>query len=208
MTDKMTLRLDRRRTLALGLALALLPGAGFAQEIHDVVEMSEGDPDAPVTIIEYASFTCPHCAAFHEEVMPQLRANFIDTGKARLVFREVYFDRAGLWASMIARCAPQDRFFGLADVLFAQQRDWATSQTNEEFMQKLYGIGRQAGLTKEEMDACMSDRAYAEALVKSYQDNATADGIDSTPSFVINGEKHANMNYAAFAEALEAAGAQ
>jgi protein-disulfide isomerase len=204
----MTFRLDRRRALALGFALALLPGAGFAQEVHDVVEMSEGDPNAPVTIVEYASFTCPHCAQFTMEVLPRIRENFIDTGKARLVFREVYFDRAGLWASMIARCAPKDRYFGIADVLFERQREWATAQTNEEFVENLYGIGRQAGLTKEEMDACMSDQAFAEALVKSYQENATADGIDSTPSFVINGQKYGNMNYETFAETLEAAGAR
>jgi protein-disulfide isomerase len=204
----MTIRLDRRRTLALGFALALLPAASFAQEIHDVVEMSEGDPDAPVTIIEYASFTCPHCADFNAEVMPQLRENFIETGKARLIFREVYFDRAGLWASMIARCAPQDRFFGIVDVLFERQREWATAQTNEEFVEKLYGIGRQAGLTQEEMDACMSDQAFAEALVQNYQQNAAADGIDSTPSFVINGETYGNMDYATLAERLEAAGAK
>lgn len=204
----MTLLINRRHALALGAAFALMPLAGFAQEIHDVVEMSEGDPDAPVTIIEYASFTCPHCAAFNAEVMPQLKANYIDTGKARLVFREVYFDRAGLWASMIARCAPKDRYFGMVDVLFAQQNDWATAQTNEEFVEKLYGIGRQAGLTKEEMDACMSDQDFAEALVKSYQENATADQIDSTPSFVINGEKYGNMNYAEFARILDEAGAE
>ncbi|WP_424931250.1 DsbA family protein [Amaricoccus macauensis] len=204
----MTLLFDRRRTLALGLAFAFSPALGFAQEINDVVEMVEGDPDAPVTIIEYASFTCPHCATFNEEVMPRLKADFIDTGKAKLIFREVYFDRAGLWASMIARCAPKDRYFGLVDVLFERQSEWATAKTNEEFVENLYGIGRQAGLTNERMDACMSDQAYAEALVESYQKNAGADGIDSTPSFVINGEKYGNMNYETFAETLRAAGAE
>ncbi|MEM8571832.1 MAG: DsbA family protein [Pseudomonadota bacterium] len=206
----MTPFIDRRRTLFLGSAflgagLALGAVKGFAQETREVVEMFEGDPDAPVTIIEYASLTCPHCASFHEQVMPRLKENYIETGTAKFVFREVYFDRGGLWASMIARCAPSDRYFGIIDILFREQQDWATSRTNDEYVEKLYGIGRQAGLTQSEMDACMSDQGFAEALVRSYQENATADSINSTPSFVINGEKFGNMDYATFAERIEAA---
>lgn len=201
----MTLSLTRRRTLALALAASLAPAISFAQEVHDVNEMSLGSPDAPVTLVEYASFTCPHCAAFAADVMPQIKENYIDTGKVRLVFREVYFDRAGLWASMIARCAPEDRYFGIADLLFQRQRDWAVAATPEEMMEKLYGIGRQAGLTDAEMDACMSDEAYAKTLVETFQKNIAADEVEATPTFFINGEKESNMSYAEFSQKLDAA---
>ncbi|WP_111431669.1 DsbA family protein [Rhodobacteraceae bacterium DSL-40] len=203
----MTLSLTRRRTLGLGLALAasLAPAISFAQEVHDVNEMSLGSPDAPVTLVEYASFTCPHCAAFAADVMPQIKENYIDTGKVRLVFREVYFDRAGLWASMIARCAPEDRYFGISDLLFQRQRDWAVASTPEEMMQKLFGIGRQAGLTDAEMESCMSDEAYAKELVETFQKNIAADEVEATPTFFINGQKESNMGYAEFAQKLDAA---
>jgi protein-disulfide isomerase len=191
----MPLVLTRRRCLAAALAAAVtLPGAGLAQSTPEVTEMVMGDPAAPVTVVEYASLTCPHCANFHTTVLPEVKANFIDAGKVKLVFREVYFDRAGLWASMMARCAPQDRYFGIVDVLYQRQADWAAG-TPEEVTQKLYGIGRQAGMTDAQMDACMSDRDYAEALVARFQETSTADEIDSTPSFVIDGEKNPNMGY-------------
>ena len=80
-----------------------------------VTEMILGDVNAPIEIIEYASMTCPHCANFHSDVYPQLKANYIETGKVKFVFREVYFDKYGMWASMIARCAGPDRFFGVID---------------------------------------------------------------------------------------------
>jgi protein-disulfide isomerase len=200
--------LNRRQTLTFGLALTLAPTLSkmaLAQEIHDVVDMSLGEAGAPVTVIEYASFTCPHCAAFAEEVYPEFRRNYVETGKARLVFREVYFDRVGLWASMIARCAPADRYFGIAEVLFARQRDWATGATSEEVIDKLYGIGRQAGLTDPEMDACMADQAFAEALVEAYQKNSAADNVDSTPTLIINGEKNGNLTYAELAAKIDSA---
>ncbi len=201
----MTTGLTRRNALGLALAAGLLPGAVRAQDTRLVEEMSVGDPAAPVTIIEYAMFTCPHCATFHSDVYPRIKADFIDTGKVRLVFREIYFNRASLWAAMIARCAPSDRYFGLVDLLFAKQAEWLDGSDPEKLVENLYAIGRQAGLSDTEMDACMSDQAYAEALVAEYQKNATADGVDSTPSFIIDGEKTGNLSYEEFAERLNAA---
>jgi protein-disulfide isomerase len=197
--------LTRRQTLAVVLAAAMLPAAGFAQGAPEVAEMVLGDPDAPVTVVEYASFTCPHCAAFHTTVMPQIKENFIDTGKVKLVYREVYFDRSGLWAAMVARCAPQDRYFGIVDVLYSTQKDWAVADTPEAVVENLYRIGRQAGLTDAQMDACMSDREFAEGLVADFQANTKADAIDSTPSFIIDGEKAGNMDYEDFEARLNAA---
>lgn len=203
----MTKLFTRRETIGLGLAFALTPALLRAQEIHDVQIMSMGPEDAPVTMVEYASFTCPHCANFHLSVLPRVKENFIDEGKVRLVYREVYFDRPSLWASMIARCAPRDRFFGVVDVLYRQQQDWATSPNPEEMVSKLYAIGRQAGLTNEEMDSCMQDRPFAEALVAEFQKNAQADQIEATPTFVINGTKQENVPYDELAAKLEEAAA-
>jgi protein-disulfide isomerase len=201
----MTLALTRRHSLALGLAAIALPGAVRAQETPTVAEISLGDADAPVTLVEYWMFTCPHCAAFHRDVFPQIKANFVDTGKVRVVFREVYFNRPSLWAAMVARCAPEDRYLGIADLLFQRQAAWATTTDTNAMLAELYAIGRQAGLTDEDMNACMSDRAFAEAMVTEFQKNAEADGIDSTPSFVINGQKFGNMGYADFETRLNAA---
>ncbi len=89
-----------------------------------IVEMAQGNEDAAVTLIEYASYTCPHCANFHEGPYKQLKSDFIDTGKIRFVYREVYFDRYGLWASMVARCAGPDKFFGITDLIFKGQSEW------------------------------------------------------------------------------------
>jgi protein-disulfide isomerase len=200
----MALALTRRRVLTVALAAAALPVATGAQQTHAIVENVMGSPDAPVTVIEYAMFTCPHCAAFHKDVLPQLKENYIDTGKVRLVFREVYFNRPSLWAAMIARCAPADRYFGVVDLLFDTQRDWASADSDEALVAKLYGVGRQAGLTDDEMQACLTDRGFAEALVADFQKNAEADGIEATPSFVIDGETLTNMPYDDFAERLAA----
>ena len=150
-------------------------------------------------------FTCPHCAAFAKDVFPKIKANYIDTGKVRLVFREVYFNKPALWAAMIARCAPADRYFGIVDVLFSTQESWAGESDEQAMLGKLYGIGRQAGLTDAQMDACMQDRAMAEALVAEYQKNAAADGVDATPTFLINGKKVGNMSYEEFEAKLDAA---
>ena len=200
----MTPALSRRTALALSLAALALPRAGWAQA-REIVEMSMGAPDAPVTLVEYAMFTCPHCKAFQEEVFPQIKANFIDTGKVRLIYREVYFNRPSLWAAMIARCAPADRYFGIVDLLFERQAEWSGAFDSEPMMNELYSIGRQAGLTDEEMQACVTDRAFAEGLVAEFQKNATADGIDATPTFLINGTKVSNMNYADFEAKLNEA---
>lgn len=208
----MTLPITRRRVLALsaGLAVSLLAwgrsgilSAAFAQAPLQVPEMSLGDPNAPVKVVEYGMFTCPHCANFHRQVFPLLKANYIDTGKVHFTFREVYFNRPSLWAAMIARCAPQDRYFGIVDELFRTQTEWAGVSDSEDMMKALYGIGRQAGLTDAAMDACVSDRAEAEALVAAFQDHAAKDGIDSTPTFIVNGEKQGNLDYGTFSALID-----
>ena len=169
-----------------------------------VVEMVLGDPEAAVEIIEYASFTCPHCRTFHETVFKDIKKDYIDTGKVRFVYREVYFDRFGLWAGMMARCAGPVRYFGIVDLIYENQNVWARASTPAETAEELKKIGRQAGMTDETLDACMQDPEQAELLLAWWEQNAASDGISSTPSFVINGKNYNNMNYAEFRRVLDA----
>lgn len=187
-----------RRTLLGAAACAALATAlpATAQTAPEVWEIALGPADAKVTLTEYASYTCPHCASFHANVFKDLKRDYIDTGKIRFVYREVYFDRYGLWAAMVARCGGEMRYFGIQDMLYAQQREWSGAGDPVLIVDALRKIGLTAGLTKEQLDACLSDGATAEALVAKFQKDAEADKIDSTPSLVINGEKFGNMAYA------------
>lgn len=168
-----------------------------------IVEMSLGDPDAPVTVVEYASFTCPHCATFHQSVFKDLKKDYIDTGKVHFIYREVYFDRYGLWASMVARCGGQERFFGIADMVYSTQSEWTAGGDPAAIVESLRRIGRTAGLSNEQLDACLSNAESAQTLVAWYQENAAADNVQSTPSFLIDGKPYSNMSLAEFSEAID-----
>ncbi len=186
-------------------------GAAYAQEAENVdtstiADMTLGNPDAPVTVIEYASYTCPHCARFHGGPYKQLKADYIDTGKINFVYREVYFDRYGLWASMIARCAgTPEAFFGMSDIIYERQSDWARAGEPAAIVDELRKIGLLAGLDADTMEACLQNSTKARTLVAWYQENATEDGVDSTPTFVINGKKYSNMSYEEMVEIIDAA---
>ena len=193
------LKLNRRAMIALAAAMAASPV--FAQETATAVaepgDFSLGSPDAPVKIVEYASYTCPHCASFHAAVFKDLKKDYIDTGKVHFTLREVYSDRYGLWAAMVARCGGDMRYFGIHDMLFDQQQDWANpEQTPEQAVAKLRTIGITAGLDGAALDACLNDQAMAEALIARFQTNMEADGVEGTPTIFVNGTKHANMPYA------------
>lgn len=177
--------------------------SAMAMETDGIQDMVLGDPDAPITVIEYASYTCPHCANFHTGTYPQLKAEFVDTGKVKFIFREVYFDRFGLWASMIARCGGQERFFGITDLLFKSQSDWTQAGDPVAIADSIRKVGRLAGLGEDDLQACLQDEDNAKALVAWYQDNAAKDDISSTPSFLINGTKYGNMDFAEFKSTLE-----
>lgn len=202
----MTLRLTRRAVLGATFAATLAPALSARAETleergYALGDMTIGSPDAPVTIIEYSSLTCPHCATFHTRTWPEIERRFVRTGKARLIFREVYFDQAGLWASMVARCGGDEPFFDMISTLFEHQGVWARAEDPTVEMRR---IGRLAGLSDERITACLSDEDYMRRLVETFQINAGADGIRSTPSFVINGEMHSGaMGVEPFAALIE-----
>jgi len=186
-----------------------IPGVSIAEaqtadgEVELAPDMSLGDPDAPITVIEYASFTCPHCANFHASVFQQLKENYIDTGKIHFINREVYFDRFGLWAGMVARCGGEMRYFGISDMIYTTQKDWIGSGEPQEVLENLRKMGRLAGMNDDQLNACLEDESLAQSMVAAYQQNAEADGINGTPSFIIDGEKYSNMNYEDFAAILD-----
>lgn len=189
-----------------------LLGAANAQtteadiDTSTIVDMQIGNPDAPVTVIEYASYTCPHCGAFHAGPFKQLKADYIDTGKINFIYREVYFDRFGLWASAIARCAGTPAtFFGVSDMLYSTQAEWTRAGGGDPaaIVDELRKIGRLAGLDGDAIEACLTDADKLRTLVAWYQENAAEDGVESTPSFVINGTTYNNMSYPEMAELID-----
>ncbi len=170
-----------------------------------VPDMILGKADAPLTVIEYASFTCPHCARFHATVWDKFKTNYIDSGKVKFVYREVYFDKFGLWGAMVARCGGPEKYFGISDILYDSQKDWLASGEPVGIADALRKIGITAGMTGEQVDACLKDNAKAQAMVTAYQTNATNDKIEGTPTFIIAGESHSGeMSYEEFAALLDA----
>lgn len=202
----MKMTLDRRTVLAGMLALpvaaspAMVLADGHEPVLGDVVL---GDANAPLTIVEYASLTCPHCSSFHINTWPQVKEAYIDTGKVKFILREVYFDKEGLWASMTARCGGEKGYYPMMETFLQTQRTWTRADNIGEAIQQ---IGRRAGLSNEQVSACLADREYAKTLLEAYQTNAAADEIRSTPSFIIDGELHSgSMSFEEFSELVDAA---
>ncbi|MEM1131160.1 MAG: DsbA family protein [Pseudomonadota bacterium] len=207
-----------RRLILAGLgAVPFAPGVAFAAD-DDATEDAPkemsyvtgdivlGDENAPVTVIEYASTTCPHCGAFHKNTFPEVKKNYVDTGKVKFIMREVYFDKFGLWVGMTARCGGEAGYYPMMDMFLNDQASWARAGDDAAVGQAIQKIGRRAGLSSEQLNACLSDRDFAKALLKNYQDNAEADEVRSTPTFIIAGETHTgNMAYDQFSAILEAA---
>ncbi|MEM1344881.1 MAG: DsbA family protein [Pseudomonadota bacterium] len=193
---------SRRRLLALAAATpALYALPALANEERLTGDVVIGDENAPLTVIEYASLTCSHCASFHKRTWPEFKANYVDTGKVRFIMREVYFDPYGLWAGMLARCGGREAYYPMVDQILNRQAEWSRA---EDVAVALKKIGRVNGLSSERMNACMTDRPFAEALIADYQNNAEADGIRSTPSFVIEGDVHTGaMGYDEFSALVE-----
>lgn len=172
-------------TVALVAAwLALAPVHAAAGEFAR--ETALGSEDAAVTIIEYASMTCPHCAHFHEATFPGLKEKYIDTGKVRFIFRDFPLDQAALYASIVARCAGPERFFGFLEILFSRQPMWVNNEyrTNLERIAKLGGVGSEA------FEACMKNKELGDFILQGRQDALKEYEISATPTFIINGKSY------------------
>jgi protein-disulfide isomerase len=166
-------------------------------EIKDT-DMVKGDPNAPVTLVEYASLTCPHCADFQANVLPQLTADYITTGKVKLVFREFPLDGAARLASAAARCMKGDAYFAFIDLLFKNQREWLMDFDNNQQMTKedieegLVRQGRQAGMSREQVIGCANDPANLALVDANWMEGQTKYNVGATPTFLINGKTHRN----------------
>lgn len=199
-----------RRSFAAALALtgALFTAPALAQEAEEtapvtIAEMALGAEDAPIEIIEYASYTCPHCATFHADQFQQLKDSYIADGQVRFIHREAIFDRAALWATMVARCGGEMRYWGLSGLIYEEQRDWIGDQSLAGISDRLRKLGLTAGLEPEQIDACMQDADTAQALVDWYEANRVEHDISATPTLIINGEKHGNMSFDDLSQILD-----
>lgn len=181
----------------------LLPGIAFAEILSTEEALSErviGNPEAPITIIEYASLTCPHCANFHANALPRIKKDWIETGKAKLVYRDYPLDKYAASASMIARCAPKDKYFIFLNAFYAQQKSWTSAQDPIKVLTQLAGLG---GMSKVDVDACLANEALQDGILQMRLEGAMEYEVKSTPSFIINGMKTSNLPYADFEKLLE-----
>ncbi|WP_099865596.1 DsbA family protein [Pararhizobium haloflavum] len=155
-------------------------------------EMVLGEADAPVTIVEYMSLTCPHCAAFHTGTFEQLKEKYIDTGDVRFIVRDFPFDPRAAAGAMLARCAPEGQYFPMVDMLFEQQQSWAAAENAQA---ALLQISRMAGFTQESFEACLTNQELLDDVNAVRQKGAEEFQVQSTPTFLINGERYAgNMS--------------
>ena len=219
------MNITRRKALSIAGAtggVALLGGAGVfalnhvpgmetgvarADDLSTLMEAGPlgehvvGDPQAPVTIIEYAPMTCPHCRSFHKEVYPAIKEKYLDTGKAKLYFRQFPFDPASAAAFMLAECSGEDKYFQMVDILFDKQGIWARGNVVEE----LFKIAKLAGFTQESFQSCLQNQELLDNVLSIQKKAAEDYGVDATPTFFINGEKYSgNMSVEAMGEAIEA----
>lgn len=223
------MKLNRRNLIAKGLVLAagagavslysynsqpqasMMPGVTSAKAadadpkaLHTAPEIGDkilGSPDAKITIVEYASATCPHCANFHRDTFPALKKEYINTGKVRFIFREFPFDDLALAAFMLARCAPQDKYFPMLDVLFEKQQVWSRNNPREELLK----ISKLAGFTEESFDKCLKNEKIAKGIHAIRETGAKKFGVNATPAFFVNGKfLSGNQSFEKFKEMIEA----
>jgi len=200
--------MDRRHFMLSTAALGAAPAVGFAQEAEASIVVPEmilgSDAEDAVTLVEYASFTCSHCKAFHDQVFPGIKEDYIDTGKIKFVNRELLRNRADLWATMIARCEDGAKYFGIVDMLYEGQSEW-TQGSEADIADNLRKIGLLAGFDKETVDACFSNRDFALALIEKTQSEADADGVTGTPTLFLNGERVLQFDPESMKAAIDAA---
>ena len=184
-----------RRTLLLGTAAFALASTAHADDAPGKVDLSDlltapdegdmdmGPADAKVTIVEYGSASCPHCAAFYKDVFIKLKPDYIDTNKVRFIFREFPHNDQGLAAFMVARCAPKEKYFPLLDVFFTTQQTWVP-----DAMTGLKNIAQQAGMSAADFDACLKNEKVAKAILDVREKGSKKYGVSGIPYIFINGK--------------------
>jgi protein-disulfide isomerase len=150
-------------------------------------DVALGPADAKVTIIEYASMTCPHCAAFHQETWPELKKRWVDTGKVRFVLREFPLDPLATAGFMLARCDGENKYYPIVDLLFSQQRAWAYAERPLDALRQMM---KQAGFSQEKFDSCLKDQKLYDAVNAVKNRGMDVFKVESTPTFFINGQRH------------------
>lgn len=173
-------------TPTVPLADLLAPGA--------LADNVLGQASAPVTIVEYASMTCPHCARFHGDVLPELKKKYIDTGKAKLVFREFPLDNLGLAVSMLGRCAGPMRYFAFIEGMYKKQDEWTDYPEAEGPLPKLKSITKEAGFTDESVETCLKDQKLVDGINEISARAKDKFGVRATPTIFVNGVKLENGN--------------
>ncbi len=204
--------MNRRQILGVGLSAATAAALPFLApqwlapaHAEDAEIFSDdrilGSKDAPITIIEYSSLTCPHCAEFHKSTLPMLKRDWIDEGKVRLILRHFPLDGLALRAALVANCLEGDRHFSFVDVLYANQQRWARA---EHPLAELARLSKLAGLSQESFDKCVSDRQEMDRIIARAKAGEADFSIRSTPTFVINGRKvEGAINVEKFEEVLK-----
>ncbi len=184
---------------AIGSRLAQAQDLSTLMDPGPLGERIVGDENAPVTIIEYASMTCPHCRAFHKDVYPIIKEKYIDTGKAKLFFRSFPFDPAAAAATMLAECSG-DKYFSMVDILYDKQATWSRGKVVDE----LFKISKLAGFTQETFNACLKNQELLDNVLAVQKNAAEVYEVNATPTFFINGTKYSgNMSAEAMGEIID-----
>ena len=160
-----------------------------------------GNKNAKIVVIEYASMTCIHCANFHKQVYPKIKKNYIDTNKIKFIFRDFPLDKQALFASVLAKCAPKDKYFNFVKLILTNQEKWISN--DDTFMNKLRNIGKLAGLNENKINSCFKDEKMVDNIIRTRSIGGEKYNISSTPSLIINEKKYSAMSYENFEKIIE-----
>ena len=160
-----------------------------------------GNKNAKIVVIEYASMTCIHCANFHKQVYPKIKKNYIDTNKIKFIFRDFPLDKQALFASVLAKCAPKDKYYNFVKLILTNQEKWISN--DDAFMNKLRNIGKLAGLNENKINSCFKDEKMVDNIIRTRSIGEEKYNINSTPSLIINEKKYSAMSYENFAKIIE-----
>ena len=164
-------------------------------------EIFLGNKDAKVTVIEYASMTCIHCANFHKDIYPKIKENYIDTNKIKFIYRDFPLDKQALFGSVLAKCAPKEKYFDFVKLILATQKKWIAN--DDTFIDKLTNIGKLAGLTENKINACFNNEQIVDGIIKTRTLAEQKYKISSTPTLIINEKKYGAMSYENFEKTIE-----